>query len=64
MRTVHKMPQLMNKKQGDSQSGVPLEYLEDSSGSGPSMKRPSVTPAQSVRGYKTRQTHRRGKLSS
>ena len=64
MRTVHKVPQLMTKKMAESLTGVPLEYLEDSSGSGPSMKRPPTTEpaAQSVTGYRTRQTHRRGTL--
>ena len=63
MRTAHKMPQLVTKKKADSMD-APLEYLEDSAGSGPSMKRPTThePAAQSVKGYRTRQTHRRGAL--
>lgn len=66
MRTVHKIPQLSKKVQGDSLADVPLAYLEDSSGSGPSMKRPTTREpaAQAMRGHRTRQTHRRGKLSA
>ena len=62
MRTVHKVPQLAQKKSGNTDA--PLEYLDDSSGSGPSMKRPTTREpaAPAVKGYRTRQTHRRGTL--
>ena len=63
MRTTHKVPQLIVKKV-TKPIEAPLEYDVDTKGSGPSMKRPPTTEpaAQSVKGYRTRQTHRRGML--
>ena len=62
MRTTHTVPQLVKKKSGNADA--PLAYLDDSSGSGPSMKRPTTMEpaAPAVKAYRTRHTHRRGVL--
>lgn len=58
----HVTAQLIKKKQGNTDA--PLEYLDDSGGSGPSMERHTTREpaAAAVKGYRTRQVHRRGML--
>ena len=59
----HVMPQLVTKRV-HTKMDAPLEYLEDSHGASPSMKRPptSEPAAPSMGKHPTRQSHKRGTL--